>query len=412
MDNAPTHQQEAANAWAGRIVGIGSIVGYLSGYVDLPALTGGVFGNTQFKVLCVIACCVLGLTIAISCSFIRERDPRQEGPPGEGASLGVLAFFGQLFTSMRRMNPQVRRVCEAQMCNWMGWFPFLFYITTYIGQLHVNPYFALHPDLSEDEIDKQWEKATRIATFALLVFAITSFISIMVLPFLIIPTYRTPRLTVQHQKTPVTPTFGARNTPGTPGTGTLSASITSFFPPPESHSRTTRLLSAFQVPSLTLRRAWVVAHCIFALCMALTFIIRTPSAATWMVGLCGLSWAVTSWAPFALISAEISKSDEMARRGRGAAAASSEDQAGVILGLHNVAIAAPQIIATLACSLIFKAAQKPRGEAGDESTAWVLRFGGVAALVAAYMTTRIAEPAREPGQKRGFSSSEGSGESV
>lgn len=68
-----------------------------------------------------------------------------------------------------------------------------------------------------------------------------------------------------------------------------------------------------------------------------------------------------------------------------------EDQAGVILGLHNVAIASPQIIATLVSSAIFRAAQKPRGTAGDNSVAWVLRFGGCAALVAAYMTSRLAE---------------------
>ena len=408
VDNAPTHQQEAANAWAGRIVGVGSIIGYLSGYVDLPKLTGGFFGNTQFKVLCVIASSVLGITIAISCSCIRERDPRLEGTPGEEASLGVLAFFQRLFTSMRKLNPQVRKVCEAQIFNWMGWFPFLFYVTTYIGQLHVDPYFVSYPNLSESEIDQQWEKATRIATFALLIFAITSFVSIMLLPFVIVPTYRSPVM-IQSHKSPVTPLFGGPTTPGTPGT--LSVSMTSFFPPPESHSRATRLLSVFQIPSLTLRRAWIIAHCIFALCMALTFFIRTPQAATWMVGLCGLSWALTSWAPFALISAEISKSDEAARKGGGAVAAASEDQAGVVLGLHNVAIAAPQIFATLVCSLIFKAIQKPRGVAGDESTAWVLRFGGMVALGAAYMTSRIAEPTREGFRKKDVRS-DGSDESV
>ena len=69
----------------------------------------------------------------------------------------------------------------------------------------------------------------------------------------------------------------------------------------------------------------------------------------------------------------------------------STDQAGVILGLHNVAIAAPQIIATLVSSAIFRLAQRPRGVAGDDSVAWVLRFGGVAALVAAFMTSRVGE---------------------
>jgi len=70
-----------------------------------------------------------------------------------------------------------------------------------------------------------------------------------------------------------------------------------------------------------------------------------------------------------------------------------DDQAGVILGLHNVAVAAPQIVATIVSSAIFKLAQKPRGEPYDTSVGWVLRFGGLAALVAAFFTWRINEEA-------------------
>ena len=149
--------------------------------------------------------------------------------------------------------------------------------------------------------------------------------------------------------------------------------------------------------------------------MFLTFFIRTTQAATALVGLVGLAWALSLWAPFALISAEISKRDT-ARRARNAgrgggdvdmlAEEESADQAGVILGLHNVAIAAPQIIATLVSSAIFRIAQKPRNVSGDDSVAWVLRFGGVAALVAAYMTSRVGEEAR--GKENG---GEGSSES-
>ena len=70
----------------------------------------------------------------------------------------------------------------------------------------------------------------------------------------------------------------------------------------------------------------------------------------------------------------------------------------MILGLHNVAISAPQVFATLVSSAIFKATQKSRGSAGDDSVGWVLRFGGVAALIAAYMTYRVGE---EGDRKRG-----------
>ena len=72
----------------------------------------------------------------------------------------------------------------------------------------------------------------------------------------------------------------------------------------------------------------------------------------------------------------------------------------MILGLHNVSTAAPQMIATLVSSVIFKAVQKQRGSAGDDSVGWVLRFGGVAALFAAYMTSRIEEQGSGSGGER------------
>ncbi len=384
VDNAPTHQQEDANAWAGVILGIGSVLGYLSGYVNLPEILP-FFGNTQFKVLSVITCIALGGTILIPCVFITERDPRHDAPP-PAEEMGVIAFFKQMYRSVRRLPPQIRKVCEVQFFNWIGWFPFLFYITTYIGQLQVNPIFRAHPDMSPAEVDEAWESATRVGSFALLIFAISSFSSNMLLPFLVVPSYRAPPL---RKGTSVHRSGNQTTTPsGTPLP--MSASMTSFFPPPpdeNSHSRVTRLLSLAQIPWLTLRRAWILAHLLFAFCMGLTFFITTPLAATVLTGVVGLSWALSLWAPFALISAEISKQDTQARKTGG----TNEDQAGVVLGLHNVAISAPQILATLVSSAIFRIAQKPRGEPGDDSVGWVMRFGGVAALVAAYMTSRLRE---------------------
>ena len=279
----------------------------------------------------------------------------------------------------------------------MGWFGFLFYMTTYIGQLYVNPYFASHPELAPDEIEKEWEEATRIGTFAFLVYAIVSFSANILLPFFIVPSYQAPEPTIK------TPSTAHQHTPGTP-----SNHMSTYFPPaphPSAslHARLSRLLNLVQIKWLTLRRAWLLSQIFFALCMFTTFFIRTPTQATILTAFVGIPWALSLWAPFALISAEISKRDTEARQqgirnhalnnGEGAVVGRQEDQAGVILGLHNVAVSAPQIVATLVSSLIFKLAQKPRGAPYDDSVGWVLRFGGVAALVAAFFTWRIDEEA-------------------
>ena len=336
-------------------------------------------------------------TLAVSCATIKERDPRLEGdlPPYQD---GVIAFFESLSHSIRRLPPQISRVCQVQFAAWIGWFPFLFYITTYIGEIYVEPFFAANPNMTEEEIDRTWEHATRIGTFALLIWGIVTFVASVILPWLIVPVFEPPpKLT----STPMTPTSmtasGYFNVPSvSPKTSTPSRR--------GAWRRFIRLISQLRIPALTLRRLWLISHFIFFACMWLTFLVNSTTTATILVGLVGIPWAITNWAPFALISAEISKRDAI-RRGiirapptrdgellaRGEDSSQGADQAGVVLGIHNVALAAPQVIATLVSSAIFKALQKPRGSVGDESVAWVLRFGGLCALIAAWLTTRVGE---------------------
>lgn len=425
VDNAPTHQQDAANAWASRMSGVGNIIGYLFGYVDLPRYLW-FFGDTQFKVLCVIASVAMAFTLSITCSTIGERDPRLEGEPGK-AEGGLINFFKNLWRSIRKLPTQIRNVCLVQFCAWIGWFPFLFYITTYIGEMYVEDVFREHPDMTPTEIDSAYETGTRVGTFALLVFAMTTFSASVVLPFLVASSYKAP------QPEPITPmTPGARTpgtgyreirTPATPltphtpgGAGTASGYFgynpahtddLNFKQHPDHQTflqRTCAKLPDIEIPWLTLRRAWMLSHVLFALLMWLTFAVHSTAGATALVGLIGIPWAMTNWAPFALIAAEISKREQI-RKGairppptrEAQALASGEDpsegadQAGVVLGIHNLFIAAPQVIATLVSSVIFKVLQKPRGTVGDDSVAWVLRFGGLAAIAAAWMTRRISE---------------------
>jgi solute carrier family 45, member 1/2/4 len=459
VDNAPAHQQESANAWASRTLGIGNVLGYVFGYIDLPRYFS-FFGNTQFKVLCVIASFSLGLTLLISCLYIKERDPRLEGPP-ENDNPGVMAFFNQVFRSVRRLPHQIRKVCEVQFFSWIGWFPFLFYITTYIGQLHVNPF--LEPDLTDDEIEKLWEKATRVGTLALLIYAIVSFLANLLLPFVVEPSYVAgPEPDeIDALREPVSPALSRRSRSSSLGALPFSASTANLgsYPPSSPHDSSfsrsqnflSRQLSSLRIHNLTLRRTWILSHILFATCMFATFFISTPIAATIMTSFVGISWSITLWIPFALISAEVAGQDELRREklrqkrqriGRQfrkesnirrddlenetgispppfftgtpdhdtngdtskpahglvpeeaeleslpedlqAAPEEPQDQAGMILGLHNTAISTPQILATLISSVVFRALQKERGVPGDQSVAWVLRMGGVAGLVAAW----------------------------
>lgn len=401
VDVAPTHQQESANAWLMRSAGIGNIAGYLAGYVKLPEYLPWL-GQTQFKVLCAIASFIMALTVGISVTTCAERDPTFDSAPADEQG-GVLGFFKGLWNSIGKLPAQIKRVCEVQFAAWIGWFPFLFYITTYVGEIYADPFFEKNPHMSDAEIDQIWEDATRIGTRALLVFAIVTFLASVFLPFVIPPSFQAPE--PDRPTTPATPM-----TPATPhsmgGSGYFALSHTPRGRPKSIWERMSQSMDVLQIKSLTLRRAWVLSHIAFAVLMVLTFFIRTTLGATLLVGAIGVPWTITNWAPFAIIASEISKRDAIRRgiikpRDRESQLIaegedeSSADSAGVVLGIHNVAIAAPQVIATLVSSIMFKFLQKPRGTAGDDSVAWVLRFGGVCALVAAWLTLRVHEEKEE-----------------
>lgn len=413
---------------------MGNIIGYIFGYIDLPK-TFPFLGHTRFQILCALASISLIVTLVISCLYIKERDPRLDGPAPSG-SMGVIGFFKQVFKSIKHLPPQAAKVCEVQIAAWIAWFPFLFYATTYIGQLYVNPIFDKHPGPSDREIDNAWEDATRVGTFALLIYAIISFVANITLPIFVVPTYKpvlTPDGDNQAENDPeAEPCLTVERQSSSDIQARLVSEPHTEFSGDKDRSFTKRetWLSKLQIPGLTLRRTWLLSQILFALCMFSTFVISSVTAASVVVGLIGISWALTLWAPFALISAEVATLEEKrrARRHRSEMAtyneqnqepefdgpgrdANGEDletgsarsspkandeeenlaQAGIVLGLHNVAVSAPQVLSSLICSAIFKIFQKPRGEPYDDSVGWVLRFGGCAALVAAYLTSRLSE---------------------
>ncbi|VDB87634.1 Bgt-474 [Blumeria graminis f. sp. tritici] len=348
---------ETANSMASRAVGIGNIVGYVAGFVDMKPYLW-FLGNSQFKILCAIACIALALTVLLSVSTIKERDPRLETQSNPGRT-DFLTFFKTFYASIRRLPPLTRKVCEIQFFAWIGYFPQLFYSSSYIGDIYVQPYLKENPHMSLAELDSLYEKATRVGTLALLFYAITSLITNLLLPSFIAPSYDKSSATA----------------------------ITS--------RSSTQILV---IRGFTLRRAWLYSHIIFSTCMFSTLIVRSVSAATALISIVGICWALTLWAPFAIISAEVSKRDAL-RRSRIAAARSSsqfdlaadanEDQAGVILGIHNMSIAAPQIFATVGSSIVFRFLQKPRGTPGDQSMSFVLAAGGIFTVVAAWLTSRM-----------------------
>lgn len=133
IDSCPPDHLNVANAWASRMISMGALVGYGSGFLDLPRLLH-VPGSTKIRGMSVLAGLGLTFTVLFCCLFIDERDPTTEGPPDEKLR-SMTGKVKYIFRSLFRLPPQVLNVCKVQFCSWVGWFSFLYYISTYVGEI-------------------------------------------------------------------------------------------------------------------------------------------------------------------------------------------------------------------------------------------------------------------------------------
>src|SRR5690554_5972486 len=43
--------------------------------------------------------------------------------------------IGDIWRAFRKLPAEIQRICNVQFFAWMGWFPFLFYATTWFGEI-------------------------------------------------------------------------------------------------------------------------------------------------------------------------------------------------------------------------------------------------------------------------------------
>lgn len=139
-----------------------------------------------------------------------------------------------------------------------------------------------------------------------------------------------------------------------------------------------------------LGRLWASSHVLFATCMFSTLFIDDHINGITLMSVVGASWAVTTWVPHALIGSDIAAHAALARNGNESPPSGNRNfhnpRVGAIMGLHNLAIAGPQILSALASSALFYALSY-MGLEGD--TAWVLRAGALASTIAAFMIAQL-----------------------
>ncbi|KAI3322299.1 hypothetical protein HD806DRAFT_501643 [Xylariaceae sp. AK1471] len=338
-DICPKGQQETVNAWVGRFVSIANILSYSAGYADLPQWVP-CLGGSQFRILCVITSLTLATAILLMCFTIHEQRSDIHNTTTSTTQETFNQKLRYICTCYSILPKQVQRVCWVQFFAWMGWFPFLYYIGLYISIIYREQYpdDSIRANIPLTNLD---EEAVRMGSLGLLLFAVVALLGGVGFPKLL---SHLDRDTKCHGK----------------------------------EKQTHRLKS--------MRLLWMLSHIFFAFCMWLTFIMPSLWGTYVLVGLSGLSWAVTIWVPFAMIGMAIAEdgSEDIVQFRKEA-----ETRAGVVLSLHNVAIAAPQVVAAVASSMILWALDGSEDEWSPSSIGWTLRIAVLSTLAAAFLTTGV-----------------------
>ncbi|KAI0776110.1 MFS general substrate transporter [Trametes elegans] len=422
LDVTPPEQLNAANAWHSRMLNAGNIVGYGFGFLPLanmPVLR--LLGGSQFRKFCVVCMIILSITVWITC-WTQEEQAREPRRIEKGNS--VREVFKGIYSTILSLPKPIRRVCYVQVFAFMGWFPFLFYSTTYIGQV-----MAYELDGEPDH-----DLATRTGAFAMLLYSIIAVAAGTLLPHL---TRRDTRL-LAHEGDEDEDAELSR----------LRAQVQEWRAEAARHGRPLRL----PIMPFFLRNIWTGALLLFTVLTLATFFVSRVWQAIVLVSLVGICWAVACWAPFAIIMEEHERdhsseggADARAWRRRpshsrtlstpaprrnsmqepeertpllrrrsfdqhDADAARPEAEAvagGTVLGIHNLAIVMPQFVVALVSSAIFKivdsdAEDDPANNSalyGKNGVAWVLRFGGVCTLFGAVLA-RMVPPTRTEKEMR------------
>ncbi|KAJ3210193.1 hypothetical protein HDU67_005576 [Dinochytrium kinnereticum] len=172
VDAVPIHQQDRASVWASRMAGIGNVAGYFTGCVDLTWFFEGtakahpILFGTQLKILCFISNVFLVICLVLACLSVEEK--RIQSDP-EHRKMPWYAPLMDIVRALKRLPAPLQSICNVQFFAWLGWFPFLFYVSAWVGERvpDSNP-----PNPVVDAAAKQ-----RAGAFALLLKAVLALIA-------------------------------------------------------------------------------------------------------------------------------------------------------------------------------------------------------------------------------------------
>lgn len=270
VDTLPIEKQQLGSAWISRQGGIGHLLVYAIGALDLNAWMGGFLGDTQFKKVCLIAALGMAVPQCISCWAVEERVLVKNNAKGEkdgGGREGIVDVLRHIYHTFRHVPDRIQAICMVQFWSWIGWFPFLFYGSTWVGEIY------LRHEAPASNDSNALNDVGRHGSMSMIVWSIISFAASIVLPWI-----------VQSPDDDEKPGYTAR--------------------PPQSLQG---VLKDVKSVKPTLLMAWAAGNVLFAAAMFFAPMVQSVTFATVLVALCGIPWAIAGWAPITFLGVEVNR---------------------------------------------------------------------------------------------------------
>ncbi|ORY65806.1 sucrose transporter [Pseudomassariella vexata] len=307
VDTLPISRQQDGAAWGGRMSAIG--------------IFGNFLGHSQFKRLTFIAALGILCSCFVTSWAVTERvlvavkhDPRNKG--------GRFKVVVQIWSTLLHLPPRIRAICHVQFWSWVGWFPFLFYNTTWVGETYFRYDVPEDARGSEDVLGQMG----RIGSTALVIYSIITLIGAWTLPLLV--------------KSPEADNFTPR--------------------PPQSIAPIIEKINKYKPDLLT---TWMVAHGMFACAMFVAPFAHSFKFATALICICGLPWTIAMWAPPTFLGIEVNKlsgatQSNPSYRRLSNESVEIEDEfdgglSGIYFGILNIYTTLPQFVGTFISTVVF-----------------------------------------------------------
>ena len=343
-DDCTPSEQANANAWASAYSNFAATMANLAAYADLLPHSWGANaqGMTVFMKLSLATILVLTITTTISCISVKE-----EQTPLPECHECHTAKDTSLATTLR-IN--VRLLGEASQIRTIYLVQFFAWLTWFPFLYYMVPYVK-HVHAIENRgrlyLNASEQPESKIGSLTLLTFSMVAFIGAVGQLYL----------------TKVT-------------------------------------------KSCSIRRMWITSQGVLGLCLLATLIISSSTGTIILFCIVGISWAASSWIPFALLAIEISRCESPSIGSRNplgtrhqldeeknaeceAEDISSAHISGLVYGLHNFAICLPQMLMSFAIGLQSLSSSSKDDADNKISIVFVLRIGGCFAVIAMFIARGI-----------------------